>query len=135
MQMEIKRNIYLSINLILILIIIISSVRTFNKNEDKNESKFHTIFYSRPGIYDKKYGLFSEDMRRHSLSLAKQMFTFGYDSYMKYAFPKDELNPIYCTGRGPDLDNPYVLLINIHFVEHMFQNNSLFLFWICRKYF
>ena len=26
------------------------------------------------------------------------MFTFGYDSYMKYAFPKDELDPIHCTG-------------------------------------
>jgi hypothetical protein len=26
------------------------------------------------------------------------MFNFGYESYMKYAFPKDELRPISCSG-------------------------------------
>lgn len=31
------------------------------------------------------------------------MFTFAYDSYMQHAFPADELNPIDCCGRGPDL--------------------------------
>jgi len=34
------------------------------------------------------------------------MFYFGYDNYMNFAFPKDELDPIHCTGRGPDYDNP-----------------------------
>lgn len=29
----------------------------------------------------------------------KGMFYFGYDNYMKYAFPEDELNPIDCQGR------------------------------------
>ena len=29
---------------------------------------------------------------------AKEMFTFGYDSYMKFAFPMDELDPIHCEG-------------------------------------
>ena len=33
------------------------------------------------------------------LEKAKEMFSFGYDSYMKYAFPMDELDPIHCTGR------------------------------------
>ena len=37
---------------------------------------------------------------------ARQMFQFGYDNYMKYAFPKDELDPIHCRGRGPDVDRP-----------------------------
>jgi len=110
--MENKRNIYLTYSLIfliyLILIIIISTVQTFSADKDQND--FYPLFYSRPGFYDKKYGYFGEDQRRHMLSLAKQMFTFGYDSYMKYAFPKDELNPIDCTGRGPDLDNPCVFI-------------------------
>jgi hypothetical protein len=26
---------------------------------------------------------------------------------MKYAFPQDELDPIHCRGRGPDIDRPY----------------------------
>ena len=34
------------------------------------------------------------------------MFYFGYNNYMKHAFPLDELNPIYCSGRGPDKENP-----------------------------
>ena len=31
---------------------------------------------------------------------AKEMFTFGYDSYMKFAFPMDELDPIHCKGKN-----------------------------------
>uniref|UniRef100_T1IJL9 alpha-1,2-Mannosidase n=1 Tax=Strigamia maritima TaxID=126957 RepID=T1IJL9_STRMM len=46
------------------------------------------------------------------LKEAKEMFYFGYDNYMKYAFPKDELDPIHCTGRGPDLENPSNVNIN-----------------------
>jgi mannosidase alpha-like ER degradation enhancer 1 len=32
------------------------------------------------------------------------MFTFAYDAYMAHAFPKDELDPIHCTGRSADPD-------------------------------
>ena len=46
------------------------------------------------------------------LDETRQMFTFGYDSYMKYAFPLDELDPIHCTGRGPDYENPSNININ-----------------------
>lgn len=46
------------------------------------------------------------------LEETREMFTFGYDSYMKYAFPKDELDPIHCTGRGPDYENPSNININ-----------------------
>lgn len=56
--------------------------------------------------YLNKYGHFSERERLEMLEEAKKMFYFGYDNYMKHAFPKDELNPIYCSGRGPDYDNP-----------------------------
>ena len=40
--------------------------------------------------------------RLHLRERVRELFTFGYDSYMRYAYPKDELNPIDCEGRGPD---------------------------------
>ncbi|CAJ0833793.1 21767_t:CDS:10 [Entrophospora sp. SA101] len=44
--------------------------------------------------------------RRQELKLkAKEMFYHGFDSYMKYAFPYDELNPIHCVGKGSDRIN------------------------------
>ena len=58
------------------------------------------------GPYDKKYAVFTESERREMLEETKKMFTFGYDNYMRHAFPQDELDPIHCTGRGPDYDNP-----------------------------
>jgi len=33
------------------------------------------------------------------LEETRKMFTFGYDSYIKYAFPLDELDPIHCSGK------------------------------------
>ena len=53
-----------------------------------------------------KYRYFSENERLKLREKAKQMFYFGYDNYMNFAFPKDELDPIHCTGRGPDYDTP-----------------------------
>ncbi len=46
------------------------------------------------------------------LGETRNMFTFGYDSYIKHAFPLDELDPIHCTGRGPDYDHPENININ-----------------------
>lgn len=57
--------------------------------------------------YD-SYLYFAESERVRLKNMAKEMFEFGYDNYMKYAFPLDELDPIHCSGRGPDrvnLDN------------------------------
>lgn len=48
--------------------------------------------------YD-SYLHFPESERIRLKQLAKQMFEFGYDNYMKYAFPLDELDPIHCSGR------------------------------------
>ncbi|KAL5015540.1 hypothetical protein ScPMuIL_009810 [Solemya velum] len=62
--------------------------------------------------YDIKYGQFTETERLEMLQAAKDMFYFGYNNYMKYAFPKDELNPILCEGRGPDYENPGNININ-----------------------
>lgn len=36
---------------------------------------------------------------RRMLEETRKMFTFGYDSYIKYAFPLDELDPIHCSGK------------------------------------
>ncbi|KAF6020908.1 EDEM1 [Bugula neritina] len=43
---------------------------------------------------------------------ARKMFQFGYDSYMKHAYPHDELNPIHCTGRGHDYTDEDNININ-----------------------
>jgi hypothetical protein len=43
---------------------------------------------------------------------AREMFHFGYDNYMYHAFPLDELDPMHCTGRGPDYKNPENININ-----------------------
>ena len=56
--------------------------------------------------FERKYGWFPESLRLESLEETRKMFYFAYDNYMKYAFPKDELDPIHCTGRGPDYANP-----------------------------
>lgn len=56
--------------------------------------------------HDHKYYHFPESERLRRIEDVKRMFQFGYDNYMKYAFPLDELDPIHCTGRGPDRDNP-----------------------------
>ncbi|KAI8835594.1 glycoside hydrolase [Chytriomyces cf. hyalinus JEL632] len=48
----------------------------------------------------------SPDRRKHFTHRARDMFEHGYRGYMDHAFPLDELNPIKCTGRGPDLADP-----------------------------
>ncbi|KAG1668346.1 ER degradation-enhancing alpha-mannosidase-like protein 1 [Nymphon striatum] len=72
----------------------------------------YSVFFHKETSYDKKYGRFSERERNEMLEETKKMFKFAYGSYLKYAFPKDELNPIDCTGRGPDYDNPSNININ-----------------------
>lgn len=59
-----------------------------------------------------KYSNFPEHERLHYKEEARKMFYFGYESYMTYAFPEDELNPILCRGRGPDYANPSNININ-----------------------
>ena len=44
-----------------------------------------------PGARD---GAMSAAARREAQATVKRMFYHGYDSYMKYAFPHDELKPI-----------------------------------------
>ena len=56
--------------------------------------------------YELHYGQISDEERQHLAEEAKKMFYFGYENYLEHAFPKDELDPIHCTGRGPDYENP-----------------------------
>lgn len=53
------------------------------------------------------YLYFSRSERIQYREKAREMFQFAYDNYMKYAFPQDELDPIHCRGRGPDVERPY----------------------------
>ncbi|KII94783.1 glycoside hydrolase family 47 protein [Plicaturopsis crispa FD-325 SS-3] len=36
----------------------------------------------------------------------RDLWNHGFDNYMRYAFPLDELAPISCTGIGPDWEHP-----------------------------
>ena len=54
-------------------------------------------------FYSDKFGHFPEEARLEMVKKAKEMFTFGYDSYMKFAFPMDELDPIHCKGKSLEL--------------------------------
>lgn len=56
--------------------------------------------------YSTAYSYFGESERLRLREEAKEMFYFGYDNYIKYAYPMDELDPIHCVGRGPDYSNP-----------------------------
>jgi hypothetical protein len=64
------------------------------------------ILHVRKDDFETKYSYFSEKDRLRMVQASRDMFYFGYDNYMKYAFPQDELNPILCSGRGPDLKDP-----------------------------
>ena len=69
----------------------------------RTSSLIVSLFQTRPSNFDHTFGKFSEDERSEMLTLAKNTFQFAYDNYVQYAFPMDELNPIQCKGRGPDL--------------------------------
>lgn len=57
--------------------------------------------------YERRYsGAFPPQLRARLRDAARGMFVFGYDSYMQHAFPRDELDPLHCRGRGPDRQDP-----------------------------
>lgn len=66
-----------------------------------------------------KYGRFNETERLELLQAAKNMFYFGYDNYMKYAYPEDELDPVDCEGRGHDHDDPSNINVNDALGDYM----------------
>lgn len=74
--------------------------------EESPKGSYLSFFDGNRDEYERRYGSFPETLRVKMKDMAKEMFYFGYDNYMKYAFPEDELNPIDCEGRGPDVSNP-----------------------------
>lgn len=75
-------------------------------SENTPKKSYLSFFKASRDEYDRKYGSFPDDLKIKMKGMARDMFYFGYDNYMKYAFPEDELNPIDCEGRGPDVLNP-----------------------------
>lgn len=59
-----------------------------------------------------EYLFFPNAERIRMKEKAKEMFEFAYDNYIRYAYPKDELDPIHCVGRGPDHKNPSNINVN-----------------------
>ncbi|KAI5109003.1 ER degradation-enhancing alpha-mannosidase-like protein 1, partial [Silurus meridionalis] len=75
-------------------------------SENTPKKSYLSFFKASRDEYDRKYGSFPDALKIKMKGMARDMFYFGYDNYMKYAFPEDELNPIDCRGRGPDVLNP-----------------------------
>nr|XP_046198924.1 ER degradation-enhancing alpha-mannosidase-like protein 1 isoform X2 [Oncorhynchus gorbuscha] len=80
--------------------------------EDSPKKSYLSLFEADRDEYDRRYSSFPDTLKIKMKGMAKDMFYFGYDNYMKYAFPEDELNPIDCQGRGPDVLNPSNININ-----------------------
>lgn len=75
-------------------------------NGNSPKKSYLSFFQEGRDEYDRKYSSFPDELKVKMRGMARDMFYFGYDNYMKFAFPKDELNPIACEGRGPDVLNP-----------------------------
>lgn len=56
--------------------------------------------------FSSSYGALTKKEIENAKRIAREMFYFAYDNYMQFAFPMDELDPINCTGRGHDHQNP-----------------------------
>ncbi|KAM9799998.1 ER degradation-enhancing alpha-mannosidase-like protein 1 [Syngnathus typhle] len=80
--------------------------------EESPKRSYLSFFDGNKDDYVRRYSSFPGTLRATMKEKAREMFYFGYDNYMKYAFPKDELNPIDCEGRGPDVHNPSNININ-----------------------
>lgn len=74
--------------------------------EESPKRSYLSFFDGNKDEYVRRYSSFPNTLKAKMKGMAKDMFYFGYDNYMKYAFPEDELNPIDCEGRGPDVSNP-----------------------------
>ncbi|KFD52313.1 hypothetical protein M513_06876, partial [Trichuris suis] len=72
----------------------------------------HHLFLSISDPWETHFGYFPESLRIQMLNATKDMFYHAYNSYMRYAMPKDELDPINCVGRGPDRSHPENININ-----------------------
>ena len=60
----------------------------------------------------REYGHFPAKWRSDMRDTVKEMFYFGYDNYLQHAYPLDELNPVDCSGRGPDWNDVSNINVN-----------------------
>lgn len=74
--------------------------------EESDKRSYLNFFDGHKDEYARRYSSFPDALKAKMKDMAKEMFYFGYDNYMRHAFPADELNPIDCNGRGPDVLNP-----------------------------
>uniref|UniRef100_A0A667WXG5 alpha-1,2-Mannosidase n=1 Tax=Myripristis murdjan TaxID=586833 RepID=A0A667WXG5_9TELE len=104
------QNIYLhcSFGALVTLVVVQLSLSLFSP---KRKTKKY-LFDGNKDEYVRRYSSFPDALKAKMKDMAREMFYFGYDNYMKYAFPDDELNPIDCEGRGPDILNPSNININ-----------------------
>uniref|UniRef100_A0A674AEJ6 alpha-1,2-Mannosidase n=1 Tax=Salmo trutta TaxID=8032 RepID=A0A674AEJ6_SALTR len=89
-----------------------TSCAKLGEENSPKKSSYLSLFEGDRDEYDRRYSSFPDTLKLKMKGMAKDMFFFGYDNYMKYAFPEDELNPIDCQGRGPDVLNPSNININ-----------------------
>eukprot|EP00066_Takifugu_rubripes_P022985 XP_011612251.1 PREDICTED: ER degradation-enhancing alpha-mannosidase-like protein 1 isoform X3 [Takifugu rubripes] len=80
--------------------------------EESDKRSYLNFFDGHKDEYARRYSSFPDALKAKMKDMAKEMFYFGYDNYMRHAFPADELNPIECNGRGPDVLNPSNININ-----------------------
>ncbi|XP_038863645.1 ER degradation-enhancing alpha-mannosidase-like protein 1 [Salvelinus namaycush] len=89
-----------------------TSCPKLGEEDSPKKKSYLSLFEGDRDEYDRIYSSFPDTLKLKMKGMAKDMFYFGYDNYMKYAFPEDELNPIDCQGRGPDVLNPSNININ-----------------------
>lgn len=77
-----------------------------------SSSSIAQALFERSGHYDKLFRQFSEAEKAEMKELSRETFNWGYSNYIKHAYPADELNPIWCRGRGPDLADRSNININ-----------------------
>ncbi|KAI0269283.1 alpha-mannosidase [Gloeopeniophorella convolvens] len=56
--------------------------------------------------------LWTSQRKLETRNKVRDLWYHGYDSYMRFAFPMDELAPLSCTGRGPDWHTPENIAYN-----------------------
>ncbi|PAV89733.1 hypothetical protein WR25_11207 [Diploscapter pachys] len=83
---------------------------TTSSQHQKIPYRTRNPFLLTPG--ERRLSSFSQEEMLDARNEAREMFYFGYENYMSHAFPLDELDPIHCTGRGPDYKNPTNININ-----------------------
>ncbi|KAK2722138.1 ER degradation-enhancing alpha-mannosidase-like protein 1 isoform X2 [Artemia franciscana] len=62
--------------------------------------------------FKNQYSDFNDEYKTELKERVRSIFLSSLYNYYEYAFPKDELNPIDCKGRGPDYGNPSNININ-----------------------